>query len=328
MLNAVLPWHISSYERFIIQDELARAYLFYGAQGIGKKNLILNVIAYVFCENPSHLAVCGECQSCHLIAADNHPDFFYLEPETLDIPIKIDQIRALINFVEKTPQLGKKKIVLISPTESLNLNAANALLKSLEDPPGNTFFFLLSHQLNRVLATIKSRCVLQYCAPASKQQGIDYLSEYLPAETANTHKQLLYLAYSSPLLAVELFQQDILKQRALVVSDFKFFLKRQITAIQLAENWRNIPLIHLFDWFYDWAQRIVIYQLTQYEQQLGLDDMSKVIQYLAEKNSSETVFLIQDWLLCQRDKVIKQANLNKLLLIERLLLQWSGLTIK
>ena len=82
----------------------------------------------------------------------------------------------------------------------------------------------------------------------------------------------------------------------------------------------------LFDWFCDWSSLILRYQLTQDEEGLGLTDMRKVVQYLAQKSSQRNVLAIQDWVLLQRQKVMSKANLNRVLLLEALLVQWAGLT--
>ncbi|MDT4857570.1 hypothetical protein FQZ97_919990 [compost metagenome] len=81
----------------------------------------------------------------------------------------------------------------------------------------------------------------------------------------------------------------------------------------------------LFDWFCDWAQLILLYQLTRDEAGLGQADMRKVVQYLAEKTPQPKVLQMQDWLLAQRQKVMGKANLNRVLLLEALLVQWASL---
>jgi DNA polymerase-3 subunit delta' len=84
-----------------------------------------------------------------LLKAGSHPDNFVLEPEEADKPIKVDQVRELVAFVVQTAQLGGRKVVLIEPVEAMNINASNALLKSLEEPSGDTVLLLVSHQPSR-----------------------------------------------------------------------------------------------------------------------------------------------------------------------------------
>jgi len=133
------------------------------------------------------------------------------------------------------------------------------------------------------------------------------------------------LAAGSPLAAVNLQAQGVREQRAQVVEGVKKLLKQQQSPTQLAEGWNAIPLLLLFDWFCDWSSLILRYQLTQDEAGLGLTDMRKVIQYLAQKTGQDKVLNIQDWILAQRQKVLSKANLNRVLLLEALLVQWASL---
>lgn len=110
-----------------------------------------------------------------------------------------------------------------------------------------------------------------------------------------------------------------------MVEGVKRLLKQQQSPTQLAEEWKTIPMLLLFDWFCDWSSLILRYQLTQDEAGLGLADMRKVIQYTAQKAAQDKVLNIQDWILAQRQKVMSKANLNPALLLEALLVQWVSL---
>jgi len=152
------------------------------------------------------------------------------------------------------------------------------------------------------------------------------LDQALPECALEERLELLALAAGSPLMAVSLHAQGVREQRALVVEGVKKLIKQQQSPTQLAESaWKDIPLLLLFDWFCDWSHLILRYQLTQDEEGLGLSDMRKVVQYLAQKSSQDKVLAMQDWVLAQRQKVMSKANLNRVLLLEALLVQWAGL---
>ncbi|TBU79306.1 DNA polymerase III subunit delta' [Pseudomonas daroniae] len=321
----VYPWQASLWQQLAGRTQHAHAYLLHGPAGIGKRALAERLMALLLCKSPVALQACGQCKSCHLLAAGSHPDNYVLEPEEVDKPIKVDQVRALVNFVVQTAQLGGRKVILIEPTEAMNLNAANALLKSLEEPSGDTVLLLISHQPSRLLPTIKSRCVQQACPLPSEAVSLQWLSEALPDSSEQEVRELLYLAAGSPLAAVRLQAQGVREQRALVAEGVKKLHKQQISASQLTESWNAVPLPLLFDWFCDWAHLILRYQLTRDEQGLGPADMGKVVQYLAQKAPQGKVLQIQEWLLQQRQKVLGKANLNRVLLLEALLVQWASL---
>ena len=319
------PWQDSLWQQMAGRAQHAHAYLLHGPAGIGKRALAERLMASLLCKQPVGLEACGSCKSCSLLAAGSHPDNYILEPEEADKAIKVDQVRELVNFVVQTAQLGGRKVVLVEPVESMNVNAANALLKSLEEPSGNTILLLVSHQSSRLLPTIRSRCVQQACPLPSEALSLEWLTKALPECSETERRELLTLAAGSPLAAVKLQAQGVREQRAAVVEGVKKLLKREISATQLAESWNAIPLLLLFDWFCDWSSLILRYQLTQDEDGLGLEDMRKVLQYLAQKTPQDKVLAIQDWILAQRQKVLGKANLNRVLLLEALLVQWASL---
>ena len=319
------PWQDSLWQQMAGRAQHAHAYLLHGPAGIGKRALAERLMASLLCKTPVGLEACGTCKSCSLLAAGSHPDNYILEPEEADKAIKVDQVRDLVSFVVQTAQLGGRKVVLVEPVEAMNINAANALLKSLEEPSGNTILLLVSHQSSRLLPTIRSRCVQQASPLPSQALSLEWLAKALPETSAEERGELLTLAAGSPLGAAKLQAQGVREQRAAAVEGVKKLLKRELSASQLAESWKTIPLLLLFDWFCDWSSLILRYQLTQDEEGLGLADMRKVLQYLAQKTPQDKVLNIQDWILAQRQKVLGKANLNRELLLEALLVQWASL---
>lgn len=321
----LLPWQAHLWAQFSERRQHAHAYLLHGPAGIGKRQLAELLRARLLCQSPQAGFACGQCKGCLLLAAGTHPDTFTLEPEEADKAIKVDQVRELVDFVVQTAQLGGRKVILLEPAEAMNINAANALLKSLEEPSGDTVLLLISHQPSRLLPTIKSRCVQQACPLPSEAQSLAWLAQSLPALSGEEHRELLALAAGSPLAAQRLQEQGVREARALVVDGVKKLLKQQASASQLAEGWNAISLILLFDWFCQWAHLLLRYQLSGDEQALGLPDMQKVLQYLGDKSSQAKVLDLQQWLLEQRQKVLNKANLNRVLLLEALLVRWASL---
>ena len=324
-MTDVLPWQVDLWRQLAGRAQHAHAYLLHGPAGIGKRLLAEQLMALLLCLRPVEARACGECKACQLLAAQTHPDHYVLEPEEVDKAIRVDQVRDLVGFVTQTAQLGGRKVILLEPAEAMNLNAANALLKSLEEPSGDTVLLLISHQPSRLLPTIKSRCVQQACPLPGRQQSLDWLAARLPELGPELREQLLTLAAGSPLAALKLHEQKVLELRAQVVDGVKKLLKQQQSASQLAEGWNALPLILLFDWFCEWAHLILRYQMAGDEAELGAADMQKVLQYLAQKSSQQKVIALQDWLLEHRQKVLGKANLNRVLLLEAMLVQWATL---
>lgn len=179
----IYPWQISIWERLRAQvDRLHHALLIHGPVGIGKLALAEEYAQLLLCESlPEIPKPCGACDGCRWFLAGSHPDLRRLEPESMarrvgadddgETPgpaasrtakpsqeIKVDQVRALDGFLSLRSHRGRRRIVLVHPAEAMNPNAANALLKALEEPQPGAHFILVSHRPARLLPTIRSRC--------------------------------------------------------------------------------------------------------------------------------------------------------------------------
>lgn len=328
MVTKLFSWQQSLWQQLTNHSNYAHAYLLHGKLGIGKYQLATCLAHYWLCLSPENNQPCGHCKSCHILQSSGaHPDIFYLRPEDSEF-IKVDQVRLLVDFINQTPQMSSCKVVLLEPAEALNLSAANALLKSLEEPAGNSRLLLVSHQVGQLLPTIKSRCVQQLCPSPKQEEATTWLQEQLPNLTSEQILMLWQLSGGSPLYAVRLNQEDILEKRQQVVADIKKVFKQQITVGQVAESWSDIPLLLLLNWFCDWIHAVLSYKLTSDKAALGLEDMSQVLVYLAEKSSLESIKILQDKLLQERQNVLRKANLNRVLLLESLLINWINLIVK
>ena len=143
-------------KRALANKTLAHAYLFSGGEGIGKKMTALALATAVNCRNAGSSGGCGECPSCRMVAALTHPDVHILAADGDEI--KIDQVRQTQADLALKPFEGAKKILIVDGAESMNPSSANAFLKTLEEPPGETLIVLISPLPQSLLPTIRSRC--------------------------------------------------------------------------------------------------------------------------------------------------------------------------
>lgn len=149
----------SFFEKFALalkQQRLAHALLLVGAGHADLRQQADRMMSALLCKNQG--AACTSCQSCQLIAKQEHPDLQYISPETPQGIISVDHIRALQQSIFLATQLGGCRGLIIQPAEKMNKAAANALLKILEEPPENTYFILLAEHTSTIPATILSRC--------------------------------------------------------------------------------------------------------------------------------------------------------------------------
>lgn len=223
----IYPWQNEVWER--LRDRLERlphALLICGPRGVGKLALAEHLAQSLLCEalDPQR-APCGRCEGCRWFLAGSHPDFRRVEPEAVapkrepeeaeeareaparagrpSTEIKIEQIRSLDAFLNLRSHRGRRRLALVHPAEDMNASSANALLKSLEEPPGSAVFVLVSHRPGRLLATVRSRC-LAFPVPVPERSLAMAWLESQAIEGAN---QWLAYASGAPLRAAELAQE-------------------------------------------------------------------------------------------------------------------------
>ncbi|MEO6799138.1 MAG: DNA polymerase III subunit delta', partial [Rhodanobacter sp.] len=160
------PWHAEHWSRLQARrerDELPHALLLCGAAGLGKRAFAQRFIHGLFCSDSANGDACGRCRSCLLIEAGSHPDLVVLgfglrRDGTPRTEIVVDQIRDLSARLAMRSQLGGWQIAMIDPADAMNAAAANALLKTLEEPAAQTMLVLLADSPWRLPQTIRSRC--------------------------------------------------------------------------------------------------------------------------------------------------------------------------
>lgn len=165
------PWNRALFQQLSADRErMPHALLLHGPAGVGKRDLGLALAQWFVCEAPGEAGACGACDACNWFEQGNHPDYRYLEPkeeETDDSgkvtkkaskEIKVEQVREITEFLSLSAHRGGWRVALIHPAEYMNAAAANALLKTLEEPPPRVLLILVSHQAGRLLPTVRSRC--------------------------------------------------------------------------------------------------------------------------------------------------------------------------
>jgi DNA polymerase-3 subunit delta' len=212
-----LPWHAATWPRIApLWSRGTHAVLLHGMAGIGKKNLALDVAAGLLCERPGAAGQpCRQCASCHWFEAGNHPDARVIVPDALAEfrpasaevesegeeagaeaeggadkarrrrEIVLDQVRGLNDFVSISTHRGGRRVAVVMPAEDLRVEAANRLLKLLEEPPPSSVFLLTTDALDAVLPTIRSRCVLVRVNAPSDAEAAQWLAAQGMADAAN-----------------------------------------------------------------------------------------------------------------------------------------------
>lgn len=158
----------SDLRQLLAEKRLPHALLFTGNEGIGKKLTATVLAKTLLCSNAKFS--CGSCPSCRAFDTQNHPDFYYLEPEGKSNNIKIEQIRQMQSNIALSPYLTDKRVVVINDAHCMNEAAQNSLLKTLEEPTGEVVFILITANKDLLLPTILSRCMKLYFAPLGENE--------------------------------------------------------------------------------------------------------------------------------------------------------------
>ena len=191
------PWIARQTEALLAQR--GHAWLLQGPSGLGQYELALALVSAWLCEQPTAQGACGHCPSCHAIEVRTHADLAVLMPETqmlelgwplsekaqADIDdkkrkpskeIRVEAMRDLVEFAQRTDARGRGKSVLVFPAERMNAVTANALLKTLEEPPGDVRFVLATEAAHQLLPTIRSRCQTHTLAWPEGAEALDWLA--------------------------------------------------------------------------------------------------------------------------------------------------------
>ncbi len=259
------PWNAAAWRRLArALERLPHALLLYGPAGLGKADFALRLAALRLCDEPPGDAACGRCRACRLLAAGTHPDFHVLMPEQTalaeegllatfaqrygadDPPgkdrkpravIAVDQVRRLGEAVATRSHSSAYRVVVLQPAEAMNTNAANALLKLLEEPPPQTLMLLVAATLAPLPATVRSRCVrIDFTAPPARE-ALAWLAD--AGVAGSDGPLLLALAGGAPLTALAWARQGFLAQREGLIDDARQLLSGGADPLAVAGRWRE-----------------------------------------------------------------------------------------
>lgn len=320
------PWLNASYQHIVEQYQSGRghhALLLHAISGMGEETLVYELSRWLLCQNPDGEKSCGHCHSCHLMAAGNHPDWHVLSPEKGKNTLGIDPVRQLIETLYNFSQQGGAKVVWLPQTELLTEAAANALLKTLEEPPERTYFLLGCHEPSRLLATLRSRCFYRHLAVPGGAPTTQWISRQITADPI-TIKTALCLCGGAPLAALSLLQPEHWKQRVALCQ-------------QLSSVWQPRDLLSLLPqlnqddvatrlhWLCSLLLDAIKWQKNATQFIVNHDQQPLISQLAAIQTDSELQQSLQAWLHC-RQQLLSIVGVNRELLLTEQLLEWEQLS--
>lgn len=350
MIAGLHPWNENRAMR-LARDRarLPHALLLAGPKGLGKSDLAIWLARVLLCEQPSahNHQPCGRCQGCTLYAAGSHPDLHVVQPEAVyksssgllaqyalryspadkgknakdSTVIRIDQIRALIVSSQTRPQIAARKVLILSPAEALNVNAANSLLKLLEEPPPDSTLLLVANRPTRLPATIRSRCVnVPVCAP-DRSVALAWLK--VQAQTPAQAELLLELAAGAPLAALALADGDFISRRAQWMEDVEDLLGRSADPVGCAVRWKSAGAERGLNWLQGWVSDLIKLGFDPGSVGLFNPDARARLQALQNRLHLNRLFAFLELVSASRNAL--GGPLDEQLLLEDVLIQWSRL---
>ena len=211
---------VRAFQRAVQRDRLAHAYLFAGPSGVGKRSFASELAQALLCENaqPQGLESCDRCAACALVRAGNHPDLFTAGRPEDSLELPIDTVRDLRQSFSLKPARGRGKVAILDDVDFMNDEAANCLLKTIEEPPPRSILLLIGTSPDRQLSTIVSRCQVVHFAPLQAELMLELLRENNISDTT-LQSHLVRLGGGSPGQALAFADPDLWEFRRTFLRD-------------------------------------------------------------------------------------------------------------
>lgn len=346
----LLPWTEPAFDTFFgTQERRAHAYMLAGQSGLGKTIFAQQLAKSLLCETDD-VHACGLCQSCRLFESGTHPDLHILQSEKRMVEIEdtfaiyapryledenkrkkrkkpsaiiaIDQVRGVIPDINKRPHLSSCRIIVINTAEDLNINAANSLLKSLEEPPSDSYFILISHDPGRLLPTLRSRCNRIDFRIPEKQLAIDWLKTQL-AEHADI-SQILDRASGIPLRALELANGTRQSDEEQVMQQMLQLAQRQIDPASAAALMiKTSELSSILESIQIWLSSLIRMKVISENATIASIEGDKRLLDLGNRLNFRQLYAFLDKI--SRSKRLASGPLDPLLALEDDLISWQAM---
>ena len=315
-----LPWQSGQWQHIqglLAAGRLPHALLLCGPPGVGKHHFSELLCFSLLCQHPESDGIaCGRCRACGLAAAGSHPDWLQVRPEAKARQIRIDAVREVLRFTSQTASQGGLKLVLLEPAEAMNRNAANALLKCLEEPAGNTHLLMVSDQPGLLPPTVRSRCQ-QLMFPVPALMEVEAWLEPLSTDAA-----ALRIALSEsggrPMLARSLLDPERLAQRHAWRQQLLALVEQRQHAVATASGWKDADLEDVLDWLEARVSDAVKLALAPQGVPQGME--ADELAIALARRGAESLLRWRTRVLETRSQIAAGANFSRPLVLEELLL--------
>lgn len=314
-MHTIYQWQQAQWQYLssrIAHKTFPHALLLEGQSGLGKSDFALTLAKFLLCEenlNAKGDEACGNCKSCKLIAANNHPDFYLLQPNADGKIIKIEQIREVIAAITTKSHQHGYQVIIINPADNMHIAASNALLKTLEEPSSSAIFILVTNRPSALPATILSRCQRIKFYPPNKETTAAWLQQKIN----NSNDLLLTLP---PLEALNLASDENQNQRHNLFSQLTLLLKRQLDPLSFANSFIKMDLKLLLNYLHSWFMDLLRLKFNLAKEFITNNDYLENLQNLSKEINTKKLLNCLDKIIALHKYL--DNNLNQQLLLEDL----------
>jgi len=323
---ALPPWLAAAWhalQKMRGAGRLPHALLIVGPAGVGKRRLVERLAGSLLCPSLGPDAEpCGRCQDCRLLGAGTHPDLVRVgpDPQGKSDEIRVASIRDLIESEGLTPTRGARKVICIDPAERMNPSAANALLKTLEEPSPGTLFCLVTERAHLLPATVRSRCQRLPLGLPDEAQALDWLAGRVGV---GDPRLLLRLAHGAPLRALALADAAWLARRDAAFAAFLAIGQGRSDPVAEAQGWSDlVPRVSL-EWLGGWVSDLLRLAADPGVGYVSHPDKRGALAELAARLDAPAAHRYLQRVL--RARASQDSTLNPQMLHEGLLIGWAEL---
>lgn len=316
-MTILYPWLNQAWERFCVNHAPAHALLICGVAGIGKRQFAARAAARFLC---AHGTACGVCRDCRLYRAGTHPDVLIVTPEEGKTETTVDAARSVPTFLALTPHLAKNRVAIITHADGLNRSAANALLKTLEEPPADSYLLLVSDTPDKLLPTVRSRCQRLTLIKPDRKTALEFLVDAKQSDPARA----LDMAHGAPLLALALpVNATTLPDQLL--KTLNGLRTRQMDASEAADQWYRHDISLGLSVFIDLLAALISVQVVGKSRPLVDTSIDELQMAIGQLDLQELYDL---WDAALESRALCDGPLDRRLMWEDLFLRWQELRVR
>jgi len=320
MQNITYPWLTnvtSQLEKLYQSQKFPHALLLVGAEGLGQQRVVAALSQLLLCLSPQNNRACGHCRACHLFSEQHHPDYRSLGENNVNI--SIDDVREITVFLSQAShQAGNRVVVIVA--DNLTVACANALLKTLEEPPKQTFFILMAKHPSNVLPTIRSRCFVLSIPVPSCAQALSWLQQQYPNKAVGDLSWNLKVAGGVPLKVQAMTPEALDKSQAMLASilcseDLSGFYSDD------SQRWLSSQGREALYLLYYWVTELILFIASGTT--VFTDKYALQLKQLSCRRADRLLGFLDR--IIDAIQALKQPGVNKQLLFESLFYEWHAL---